>query len=58
LVAGARFEEDQEKLKDWLGQKIELGTAISAPWCFECTVDPKDRKGKTLIYSVKPPAKA
>ena len=51
-------QEDPEKLKNMFGQPIPFGTAIAAPWCFDCTSNPEERKGEALIYRVRPPAKA
>jgi len=51
-------QEDPKKLESMFGRHIPFGTAIAAPWCFDCTSHPEERKGKTLIYRVRPPAKA
>lgn len=51
-------EVDPKKLEDMFGRPIPFGTAIAAPWCFDCTPEPEERKGKALLYRVRPPAKA
>jgi hypothetical protein len=51
-------QEDPKILESMFGRHIPFGTAIAAPWCFDCTSHPEERKGKALLYRVRPPAKA
>jgi len=47
-----------EELANFLCQEVTFGSALALPWCFECTEDVNERKGQTLIYRVRPKARA